>query len=114
MDKRDVEYIEKTAQLAALEAVNGMKNSLPCKDNIKKIDDHDNILHNGLRAAMDTLSKAIIKLEKRMQDHLNEHLERNRENERGRKAFWRAFAIGTMGPSIVAITIFAISKIGGG
>ena len=94
MTKEQAEYMDKTAQLAALKAANALKDQLPCKEHIEKIDDHDNILHNGLKESVRALDKNVEKLNKKLDQHEKQHDEEQREKIKGRRAFWRAVAIG--------------------
>ena len=108
------EYIEKSAQLAALKAVNAFKDSLPCKEHVEMMQEHDNILKNGLKDSVDRLEMTTNNLDKRLQKHEKAHAEQVLDRRRGKKAFWRAFALGTIGPGLIGVLLFSLKLIFGG
>jgi len=81
------EYIQLVAKTTAQETVDKCIVKLPCKEHANKIDDHNKILHDGLKQTTERLEKEVKRLNEREE-------KRETEKRTGRQAFWRAFIIG--------------------
>ena len=99
--KEQKEYFKLLAQTTAQETVDKCISKLPCKSHIEKIDDHDRLLHNGLKQSVERLETEIKKMNGREEQKVT-------EQRTGRRAFWRAFSIGIGVTAIGAIIGYLI------
>ena len=99
LSKQDREYITEVSKNCAIEVVRSFIQPMQ-----KKIEEHDNMLNNGIRSSVDNLRASV-------DEHIKEYKEYTKEKRLGKRKFWLTLSTGLLGGTIIAFLTAIFTKI---
>lgn len=121
LTKTDKEYldlkIKNIVKDAAVKTAKEVIETMPCESMRAKVENHNNILHNGIKDSMDRLGNEVHKIDVKVDDHIKKHEDDRKERAKDRGAFWRGFRIALIsaatGGVFSVVTVFLTKYLGG-